>query len=222
MKNSHLSLGMSTLAALVATSFSAFAEDKAVDCARESATTTEAVVATPENVLKIVAERLAISPTCSCEIVKAAIIAAKADKTLVLEIVKAAVEAAPTELPNIIACASNAAPESTAAIANLFADATEGSGKGVVSSGKEVTGKGIAPAGPVMEDEFSDDFGLIRPGVGGIYFSTPGGGGFTVVDDGGGNNDGDDTGDDDDGGGVPSTPVTVVVFVPAAPVPSVK
>ena len=61
------------------------------------------------------------------------------------------------------------------ALADKFGAETEGSGKGVVGKepvGKEPVGKGPVP---VVEDEYSDDFGFVRPGIGGIYLTIPNG-----------------------------------------------
>jgi hypothetical protein len=173
MKNNHFTLSMAGLAALVTMAFGqvSSAADKEQDCGAEYKKVSAAVKAAPEDVLKIVAKQVQEAPTCACEIVKAAIVASKADKTLVVQIVKTASELLPDETPTIIACAINAAPEAARAIADEF-----GSGKGVVSSGKEPTGKEPTgkevPPPTVVEQEW-DDFNLFHAGIGGIYLTTP-------------------------------------------------
>lgn len=180
MKFPKLTLGLAGIAALA--SFSTASAAEAELCTPVQAAVTKAVVAAPESVLKVVAEQVATSPSCACEIVKAAIAASKADKSTVVAIVEAAVAAAPDQLPVVLACAAAAAPNAAGALADKFGAEAEGSGKGVV--GKAPVGKGPIET-PVVEEEFSEDFGFIRPGIGGIYLTIPNGstpnldGGFT-------------------------------------------
>ena len=177
MKNSRLTL---SLAALLAMAVSPVANAADKDCTAEFKKVNAAVAAAPEEVLVIVAKEVGEFPTCVCEIVKAAIKGAKADKDLIVQIVTTASEILPDETPTIIACAINAAPEAmqgevSRAIADKF-----GSGKGVVSSGKEPAPTGKEPTGkgeqPVEQTEYSDDFNLFHSGIGGIYLTTPSGG----------------------------------------------
>jgi hypothetical protein len=174
MKFPKLTLSLAVMASFSASSALMAASDAEL-CSPVTAKVTKAVTADSTKVLKIVAEEVAASPKCACEIVSAAITASKADKATVVAIVEAAAAAAPNELPVVLACAASAAPEASAELANKFSKETEGSGKGVVSSGKGVVGKGVVP--PVEEEEVTDDFGLIRPGVGGIYLTIPTGNG---------------------------------------------
>lgn len=174
MKNNRFTLSMAGVAALVTMALGqpSIAADKEQDCGAEYKKVSAAVEAAPEDVLKIVAKEVQAAPTCACEIVKAAIVASKADKSLVVEIVTTATELLPDEAPTIIACAINVAPEAARAIADKF-----GSGKGVVySSGKEPTGKEPldkrpVPSEPIVEEW--DDFNLFHAGIGGIYLTTP-------------------------------------------------
>lgn len=168
MKFPTLTLGLAGLAAMVSFSTASAAEA----CSSLEATVTKAVSAAPESVLKVVAEQVAASPKCACEIVKAAIAASKADSATVVAIVETTAAAAPDQLPVVLACAANAAPQAAAALADKFGAETAGSGKGVV--GKGPIGKEPAPV-PVVEEEFSEDFGFVRPGVGGIYLTIPNG-----------------------------------------------
>lgn len=172
MKNNRFTLSMAGVAALITMSLGqvATAADKDQDCGAEYKKVSKAVTASPEDVLKIVTAEVQTAPTCVCEIVKAAIVASKADKSLVVEIVTTASELLPDETPTIIACAVNASPESARAIADKF-----GSGKGVVSSGKEPVSTGKEPVGkgvvPPPPDDFSDDFYLFNTPV---YLTNPG------------------------------------------------
>lgn len=180
MKIQTLTKSFAGIAALASLSVSSLAMAEEVPCNTESANVTTAVTAAPEKVLQIVSEKVAASPKCACEIVKAAISATKADKNLVVSIVEAAAAAAPSELPTVLACAAAEAPEAAAALANKFSAESEGSGKGVV--GKEPVGKEPVGKEPVVtkteDEDFSEDFGLLRPGVGGIYLSPPSTGGY--------------------------------------------
>ena len=170
MKFPTLSLGFASIAALA--SFSTASAVETELCSPLQAAVSNAVTSAPESVLKVVAEQTAASPKCACEIVKAAISASKADSAMVVAIVEAAAAAAPEQLPVVLACAAAAAPQAAAALADKFGAETAGSGKGVV--GKEPVGKRpIAPA--MVEEEFSEDFGFVRPGVGGIYLTIPNG-----------------------------------------------
>lgn len=170
MKFPTLTLGFASLAALASLSTASAAETDL--CSPLHAAVTKAVSAAPESVLKVVAEQVAASPKCACEIVKAAITASTANNSMVVAIVEAAAAAAPDQLPVVLACAAAAAPQAAAALADKFGAETEGSGKAVV--GKESVGKAPMMA-PVVEEEYSEDFGFIRPGVGGIYLTIPNG-----------------------------------------------
>jgi hypothetical protein len=178
MKFPTLTLGFVGIAALVSLS-SAVAANTAELCAPVQAVVTKAISAAPESILKVVAEQVAASPKCSCEIVKAAIAAANADNATVVAIVEAAASAAPAELANVLACAAASAPQAAGALADKFGAATEGSGKATV--GKEPVGKGPVGKEPaptsVKEEDFSEDFGFVRPGIGGIYLTVPNGSG---------------------------------------------
>ena len=184
-----------SIAALIAMAVGQTASAAEKDCAAEYKKVSAAVSATPDKVLEVVAKEAQESPTCVCEIVKAAIKAAKADKDLIVQIVTTASTALPDETPTIITCAIAAAPESIQAeVARAIAD-QYGSGKGVVSSGKEPvkSGKGVVDKNPApIEDEYLD-FNLFHSGIGGIYLTTPSGGfspgaGLPAVNNNGNNN----------------------------------
>ena len=176
MKKTRFTLSMAGITAMVALASGQVsrAADKEQDCGAEFKKVTKEVTASPEDVLKIVSTEIGTAPTCVCEIVKAAIKASKADKALVVEIVTTASELLPDETPTIIACAIDSAPNAARAIADKF-----GSGKGVVSTGKEPvkSGKDVVDKTPVPTvDEGPWDFNLFHSGVGGIYLTTPSGG----------------------------------------------
>ena len=64
------------------------------DCLKVADAVKKQVEADTDNILKIVEKQAATGPSCSCEVVKAAILAAEADKNLVGQIVATAIEAA--------------------------------------------------------------------------------------------------------------------------------
>lgn len=149
------------------------------------------IAAEPSRVLLAVENALTVNSSCACEIIKAAIIATKADNEMVGEIVFAAVNAAPAEAAKIVECAAAEAPKATPAIRNAMQKAmgTDGEEKPVAEtaepSGKEPVGKepvGKAPVGkqvvgkepaPVPPSD-KPDFGEIGPV--GIYIVPPIGG----------------------------------------------
>lgn len=173
MKNMKLTKSLTGIAAMVSLSF-APAVLAAESCKEIADKVTVAVTAEPNDVLKVVTEQVSANPTCACEVVKAAIKASKADKTLVVQIVEAAASSAPEQLPAVLTCAAKEAPEASSDLIARFGDETEGSGKGVV--GKGSIGKEPPPVEESREEDEGWDFGLLRPGVGGIYLSAPSGG----------------------------------------------
>ena len=91
MKFPTLTLGLAGLAALASLSTASASEL----CTPVQSAVTKAIVAAPESVLAVVAQQVAASPKCACEIVKAAISAVKTDNATVVAIVEAAAAAAP-------------------------------------------------------------------------------------------------------------------------------
>ena len=145
-----------------------FAEASKDDCATLSTKVQEEVTAKPDQVLVILSEKIASNPGCACEIVKAAITAAKADKDLVGEIVFTAVSAAPAEATTIAECAVAASPQSAENVKAALQRAM---------SDKNPIGKGVdkSPPPPVVQDDLGD-FGLSPVNIGGVYLVYPGGG----------------------------------------------
>ena len=171
-----------SIAALIAMAIGQTASAAEKDCSAEYKKVSAAVSAEPDKVLEVVAKRAQESPTCFCEIIKAAIKASSADKDLIVQIVTTVSNVLPDETPTIITCAIAAAPDALqGAVARAIADKF-GSGKGVVeSSGKEpVSGKGVVDKGGQHVDpgygEDTYDFNIFHSGIGGIYLTTPSGG----------------------------------------------
>jgi hypothetical protein len=112
-------LNYAAIACTLAIAPAALAEDST--CYTASKVVTKAVTAKPGDVLAIVGKQSAASPDCACEIVKAAIVATEADKSLVGQIVAAAIEAAPDKLTVITTCAIAVAPDALAEIRAVVA-----------------------------------------------------------------------------------------------------
>lgn len=141
------------IAALFAASPVAMAEESS--CFDRSVAVTKMVTAAPDNVLEIVAREVAATPGCSCEIVKAAIVATEADRDLVAQIVATSIEAAPEKMRIIAQCAVAVAPDALPNVMKILAtlDPNKGdsySDKGVIEKGGLDKGKEVvvAPALP--------------------------------------------------------------------------
>jgi hypothetical protein len=106
-----------------------------------------------------VQKQVAANPACSCEVVKAAIVASEADRQLVGQIVSTAVEAAPENLRIIAQCAiavaPDALPEVQAVLAQLDPQGGEtGSAKSGYAKGGSAKGgyaKGGKDVVPIVE-----------------------------------------------------------------------
>lgn len=152
----------------VATVSVSFAAEQAKECTPVSATVTAEVTAKRSDVLTIVSAQIAANPTCACEIVKAAILASKADKDLVGQIVFTAVTAAPTEATTVAECAVAVSPEAAenvkAALRSAYSD------KNPVSKNPVDKNPPVPPVDDVA------DFGLSPVAIGGVYLVYPGSG----------------------------------------------
>jgi hypothetical protein len=91
--------------------FASPATRAAVPCAELAKQVRADVKARPERVLIIVEDAMVQNETCACEIVKSAILAARAGGKLVGQIVRTAVNVSPGVAPTIGECAVAAAPE---------------------------------------------------------------------------------------------------------------
>lgn len=134
------------LAAAVALAPAVQAKEAA--CTKLSETVKRLVTAESDNVLEIVAQQTAANPGCSCEVVKAAILATEADRKLVGQIVATAIEAAPDKMRVITSCAvavaPDALPEIKAVLAKLAPKALAKKGNDPVADGAKDAGSVIA------------------------------------------------------------------------------
>jgi len=151
-------LNSAIIACAVVISPAVLAEES--DCYKVSETVTKAVTAKPNNVLAIVERVIATNPACSCEIVKAAIVATEAERDLVAQIVGAAIEAAPDQFNIITNCAIAVAPDALpniqAAVSKLHPKISLLSSKGGLAKGGLAKGglgaKGGKDAGAGIRD----------------------------------------------------------------------
>ena len=163
------SLSTLILTVVAAAAIPAFAAEDA--CSKIASEVTASVSAAPTDVLKIVSEQVQASSSCACEIVRAAIVASKADKDLVGDIVATAVTAAPNSATTIAECAVAASPEAS--------DNIKAALKRAMSDGKNPAGKN--PGKQIVEAQEEDpDFGLSPVSIGGVYLVYPGSGGSSV------------------------------------------
>jgi hypothetical protein len=162
----------------------------APDCRDIAEKVKAAVTAKRERVLIIVEDSIIQSDACACEIVKAAITAARAQPNLVGQIVFTAATACPAMASTIAECAVAVAPDAAAnakaAVIKALEDeaphptptthqggkesVTDG-GKGLVSNGKNPLPKGDAEA------QKEPEFGGAAARIGGVYLFGAGGGG---------------------------------------------
>ena len=87
-----------------------------MDCTSSHSEATKAISANPTKVLELVAKLVASNEQCAGEIVKAAILATNAEKSLVAQIVETAVSVAPKEVGEIVTFAIATAPDAKATI----------------------------------------------------------------------------------------------------------
>jgi hypothetical protein len=106
---------------ILAASIGSLSAETPVDCIAKSAFVKSAVAAKHVKVLEIVSAEVAASPSCACEVVKAAIEGAEADAKLVAAIVEAAVVAAPEQMRLVAQCAVAVAPDALAEVQAVMA-----------------------------------------------------------------------------------------------------
>jgi hypothetical protein len=102
--------------AIAITALGVFAANANENCTALSQTVLSEVKTDKSNVLEIVANKIAASPGCACEVVKAAIKGSEADSKMVAAIVETAANASPEQLNVICQSAIAAAPDAAADI----------------------------------------------------------------------------------------------------------
>lgn len=97
---------------------------------RISRRVTTLVAGDPGRIVEIVSEEVAANRSCSCEVVKAAILQSRLEAKTVAAIVEAAILAAPEHMRITAQCAIAAAPEATAEIQAVLARLDPATGDG--------------------------------------------------------------------------------------------
>lgn len=97
---------------------------------------TSHVAGDPGRILEIISTGVAANPSCSCEVVKAAIQQSELEPKSVAAVVEAAILAAPEHMRMIAQCAIAAAPEATAEVQAVLARLDPASGDSSVESAK--------------------------------------------------------------------------------------
>jgi hypothetical protein len=100
------------------------------DCMLIALSVRQRVKREPDSVLQVVDSELRANPSCSCEIVKAAILETDMQVETVVAIVKVAFEASPENMRLIAQCAIAACPEALSAVQDLLAKYEKKSGTG--------------------------------------------------------------------------------------------
>lgn len=105
-----------TFGVAVILSFTIAAQAENVNADLIAKTVKQSVSEQPGKVIDIVSTQLVQNETAACEIVKAAIVASKADKDLVAKIVETATKVAPEKIGVISQCAVAVAPDAIAEV----------------------------------------------------------------------------------------------------------
>lgn len=136
MKFEALKFSVVTGVAALLAPWAQAAEVTASPCPPIAAAVEAAVKADAATVLSVVSTKVAATPQCACDIVKSAIVTAKASNELTGQIVEAAVRSAPGQYKVIVECAvavnANAAAEIRAALQRVFGGKDGKGGKVVV------------------------------------------------------------------------------------------
>lgn len=123
----------------------------------------------PAKVLIIVEDSMVANESCACEIVKAAILASKANGDMVKQIVLTATNVSPNMSKIIVECASAVAPEHAKDV-----ESAAGASMG------EQSGKGVKEVAPTTSD--SGDYHSPTGSIQGVYLVQPSAGGVTPTD----------------------------------------
>lgn len=132
-----------------------------VNCTEVSTLVNSLISSNQSKVLEIVANQVVATPSCACEVVKAAIEGSKADSETIAAIVDTAIMASPDNMRLISQCAIAVAPDAVVAVQAVLAKYDPNSGDVEVSAKDSK-----APAGEVAALPNPLDFpgkGPVRP-----------------------------------------------------------
>ena len=113
------------------------------NCDKVSAEVRAEVEKDPAKVLMVVEDFMVSNETCACEIVKAAILASKANADLIKQIVLTATNVAPPMSKTIVDCASAIAPEHATEISDSSKKVIEDASQPSESTGAPFVGTGV-------------------------------------------------------------------------------
>lgn len=116
------------------------------DCQRLALSVEQRIKLDSSDMLEIIADEMKSNPSCTCEIVKAAIKAVDADADLVVAIVETAILTSPESMRVASQCAIASAPESLAGVQALLSryDANAGESGESAKSAKDSKGAKVA------------------------------------------------------------------------------
>lgn len=124
-------------------------------------------------VLMIVEDALVINEGCAADIVKAAIIASKADATLAGQIVQTASTVAPKQAVAINEAASSVVPGSVAVMAAPAAPVINGEQPVVFTSEKNPGKNPVMPKNPVITPAVEDENFFVPATIRGVFLIQP-------------------------------------------------
>ena len=142
--------------------------DKPADCSKADACITQVADANVA-IIKQVSEKVSVQPSTAAEIVKQAILDAKASDELVLQIVKAAVVAAPEQAEAVHKVAAALAPDAEAEIEVVIASVLQGDQ--VADASKPNAGDEPEGDEPGKNDVFLTNKGIHKDGATGKGFN---------------------------------------------------
>jgi len=124
----------------------------AADCYVVSKAVAEKITAKPKKVLSIVSEQVAANQDCAGAVVKSAIVATDASKSLVAQIVEQAIEAAPKHRALIVTSALAVAPDANEEVLLVNSKFAKSSGSHYSSKGGSYSPKGGFASGNSGEE----------------------------------------------------------------------
>ena len=132
-----------------------------------------AVEKDPSKVLMVVEDALVINEGCAADIVKAAIVASKADATLAGQIVQTASTVAPKQAVAINEAASSVVPGIVAVTTALAAPAINGEQPVMLTSEKNPGKNPVMPKNPVITPAVEEEDFFVPATIRGVFLIQP-------------------------------------------------
>jgi hypothetical protein len=143
------------------------------DCIALAASVKITVAEKPAEVLQVVEKEVSANPDCSCEVVKAAIQASKADAKTVAAIVETASSVAPDKMRLISQCAVAVAPEALADVQSVLSRLDPNRGESGYSAKSAKGGKAVVDVKPAWNPLDFPGTGPVGPTPGGAPMGPP-------------------------------------------------